>query len=190
MKNKLIYLLFVLPRIVKYQILSTNQVKGRIPIKNYPCLFSGKGQISFGENTKLGYKDSPCFYSGYSYFEARTLNAKISIGNQVFINNKCSIVADKSSVEIKDKVLIGTNCNILDSDFHDLHPDKRHQNSQKYKKVVIEENVFIGNNVTILKGVTIGENSVIGAGSVVVKDIPKNVIASGVPCQVIRLLDA
>ena len=33
---------------------------------------------------------------------------------------------------------------------------------------------------------TIGENSVIGAGSVVVKDIPKNVIAVGNPCRVLR----
>ncbi|HGY8983424.1 TPA: galactoside O-acetyltransferase, partial [Escherichia coli] len=32
----------------------------------------------------------------------------------------------------------------------------------------------------------IGDNSVIGAGSVVIKDIPPNVVAAGVPCRVIR----
>lgn len=35
-------------------------------------------------------------------------------------------------------------------------------------------------------GVTIGNNTVIGAGSVVTKDIPDNVIATGVPCRVVR----
>ena len=38
----------------------------------------------------------------------------------------------------------------------------------------------------ILPGVTIGENSVIGAGSVVTKDVPKNSVAYGNPCRVVR----
>ena len=38
----------------------------------------------------------------------------------------------------------------------------------------------------IVPGVTIGKNSVIGAGSVVTKDIPKNVVAVGNPCRVLR----
>ena len=33
---------------------------------------------------------------------------------------------------------------------------------------------------------TVGSGSVIGAGSVVTHDIPKGVIAAGVPCKVIR----
>ena len=37
-----------------------------------------------------------------------------------------------------------------------------------------------------MPGVTIGENSVIGAGSVVTKDIPKNSVAYGNPCRVVR----
>nr|WP_319795969.1 hypothetical protein [Streptococcus pneumoniae] len=36
------------------------------------------------------------------------------------------------------------------------------------------------------QGVTIGDNSVIGSGSVVIKDIPASVVATGVPCRVIR----
>jgi len=155
-----------------------------------PCLFNGEGQIMIGNKTVLGIVASPYFYSNYSYFEARSSDAKIIIGKEVFVNNKCSMVADKTSIEIKDKVLIGTNCTILDSDFHNLHPKRRHDNSQSSEKILVEKNVFIGNNVTILKGVTIGENSVIGAGSVVSKSIPSNVVASGFPCRVIKTLDA
>ena len=40
----------------------------------------------------------------------------------------------------------------------------------------------------VLKGVHIGKNSLIGAGSVVTKDIPSDVMAAGVPCQVIKQL--
>ncbi len=36
---------------------------------------------------------------------------------------------------------------------------------------------------------TIGENAVIAADAVVVKDVPANVIAGGVPAKVIRRID-
>lgn len=50
----------------------------------------------------------------------------------------------------------------------------------------IGRNVWIGSGSQIMPGITIGDNSVIGAGSVVTHDIPENVVAFGVPCQVIR----
>jgi len=52
--------------------------------------------------------------------------------------------------------------------------------------VEIGNNVWIGINTTIIGPVTIGDNAVIGAGSVVLKDIPSNAIAAGVPAKVIR----
>ena len=54
------------------------------------------------------------------------------------------------------------------------------------KPITVGNNVWIGAGSTILAGVSIGDNSVIGAGSVVKKSIPANVVAVGVPCQVIR----
>ena len=39
-------------------------------------------------------------------------------------------------------------------------------------KIVIEDNVFIGNNSMILKGVRIGKNTIIGAASLVTHNIP------------------
>lgn len=59
-----------------------------------------------------------------------------------------------------------------------------------YGKIVIGKNCFIGCRVTILPGVTIGDNVIIGAGSVVTQDIPSNSVACGVPCKVIRTLEA
>lgn len=48
------------------------------------------------------------------------------------------------------------------------------------KKVVVEDNVWIGANVTISK------NTIIGSGSVVTKSIPENVIEVGNPWSVLR----
>jgi acetyltransferase-like isoleucine patch superfamily enzyme len=52
--------------------------------------------------------------------------------------------------------------------------------------ITIGNNVWIGINATIVGPVTIGDNAVIGAGSVVLKDIPSNAVAAGVPAKVIR----
>jgi len=54
------------------------------------------------------------------------------------------------------------------------------------KKIVIEDNIWIGAGVRILGGVRIGTGSVIGAAAVVTKDIPPMSVAVGVPARVIK----
>lgn len=56
----------------------------------------------------------------------------------------------------------------------------------KKGKVVFEKNCKIGANSVIMPGVTVGENSVVGALSFVNKDIPKNVVAFGVPAKIVK----
>lgn len=176
---------FVKLRILKYKSLSTcQQVLGQ-PKLFHPLLLNGKGKISFGKNVQIGVVNSPNYYSHYSYFEARCSESEIFIGNDVTINNNCSIEA-LSKVSIHNNVLIGINCAILDNDGHDLAIEKRLSGTPKCAKITIEKNVFIGDNVTILKGVTIGKNSVIGNGSIVTKNIPANVIAVGNPAKIIK----
>lgn len=176
---------FVNLRILKYKGLSTcQQVLGQ-PKLYHPLLLNGKGKISFGNNVQIGVVNSPEYYSHYSYFEARNSESNISIGNNVTINNHCSIEA-LLKITIQDDVLIGVNCAILDNDGHDLVSDKRITGIPKSEEILIKNNVFIGDNVTILKGVTIGENSVIGNGSIVTKSIPANVVAAGNPAKIIK----
>lgn len=189
MKERLLHVLFQLPRIIKYQLLSTNKrVKGK-GVLNSPCLFSGQGEIVLGEKVSLGVKTSPFYYNSYIYIEARDCNSKVVIEEGVFINNNTSIIADFETIHIKKNTLIGCNCTIVDSDFHALNPLERNSGKQKTGSVTIGENVFIGNNVTILKGVTIGANSVVGNGAIVTKDVFKNSVVAGVPAKVIKKLD-
>lgn len=49
---------------------------------------------------------------------------------------------------------------------------------------VIGNNVDIGTGATLLGRITIGDNVLIGANAVVVRDVPANHIAVGVPAQV------
>ncbi|MFZ7130964.1 MAG: NeuD/PglB/VioB family sugar acetyltransferase [Eubacteriales bacterium] len=53
----------------------------------------------------------------------------------------------------------------------------------------IGNEVYLGSGSVLRNKISIGDNSVIGAGSVVVKDIPPNVVAVGVPAKILRKLD-
>lgn len=60
-------------------------------------------------------------------------------------------IAEGEGIEIAANTLIGTNCQIMDSDFHNLNPDKRMGAKAQTAKVSIGRNVFLGSNVVILK---------------------------------------
>ncbi len=101
------------------------------------------------------------------------------------VNNNAFIKSEGPGIRIGANALIGSCVEILDSDFHDLHPDRRRGGKPQMAAVELEENVFVGDGAKILKGVRIGAHSVIGAGSVVTKSIPAGVIAAGNPARVI-----
>lgn len=174
-------------RKVFYKFASTND---RIKGKYYgvqPVVIKGKGEVIFGEHVQLGVVNSPLFYNAYAYIEARTEKSSISFGNNISINNQFTVVSELEVV-IQDDVLIGLNCSIYDSNFHDLDISNRIQTDPFPKKVTIGKNVFIGNNVTVLKGVTLGENSVVATGSIVSQSFPANVLIGGAPAKIIREL--
>jgi maltose O-acetyltransferase len=143
----------------------------------------GQGTIRFNGAVNLGWFPSAHFFSGYIYIEARTAESVIEIEDSVNINNDSVLVSEGAGIYIGKRSMLGTHCEIIDSDFHDLHPDRRHGGVGKMGKVVIGENVLIGSNVKILKGVRIGNNAVIANGSVVTRSIPENAMAFGNPAR-------
>lgn len=177
------------PRITKHRLLSTcHRVYGR-PIFIQPVQIVGLGQVYFDGCVRLGCYPSPFFFNGYIDLEVRGKDSLLRIGDGTWINNNCVLICEHTSISIGRNVLIGTNVEIYDSDFHGLDPTLRKvSDPTQAKEVVIGDNVFIGSNCKILKGVRIGNNSVLANASVVVRSIPANVIAGGNPAKVIRNL--
>ena len=187
MIKKYIVKILMLLRKLKYSFFSNNSNVVGSYRQFQPVVIRGKGKVSFGSNVNFGVINSPLFHTGYIYIEARTETSEIKFGSNVNINNGFSIVSEKN-IHIEDDVLIGFNCHIIDSDFHNIEIDRRTETDPLSAEVIIKKNVFIGNNVTILKGVTIGENSVVASGAVVTKSCPKNVVIGGVPARVIKTI--
>ena len=62
----------------------------------------------------------------------------------------------------------------------------RNQGYDDYKKVVIEDDVWIGRRAMIMPGSHIGKGAVIAAGSVVSGNVPEYAVVGGVPAKVIK----
>jgi acetyltransferase-like isoleucine patch superfamily enzyme len=114
---------------------------------------------------------------------AKNRNARLQIGDRVFVNQGASVLA-ACSIEIGDDCLIGDYVAVLDSNWHSLDSD----NPTRSAPVVIGNNVWLCRGVTVLPGSKIGDHTVVAAGSVVKGDLPARVLAAGNPAQVVREL--
>jgi maltose O-acetyltransferase len=170
-------------RVLKYRLLSDcPNVQGR-PYCQQPVQLVGKGTIRFAPGVILGCYPSSYFFNGYIYIEARSPTSIVEIGEGVIINNNSVLVSDGEGIFIGARSMLGTHCEIIDSDFHDLHPDRRHNGVGKTAQVVIEENVLIGANVKITKGVRVGRNAILSNGAVVTRSVPADAVAFGNPAR-------
>ena len=95
------------------------------------------------------------------------------IGKNLIIDHGMGVVIGETAV-------IGNHCLI----YHgvtlggvDLNPVKRHP--------TLQDGVVVGAGAKILGNITIGEHSRIGANSVVIKDVPPNSTATGIPAKVV-----
>ena len=55
---------------------------------------------------------------------------------------------------------------------------------QTWRRVRIEEGAQVGIGAVVLPGRKVGSRALVGAGAVVVKDIPADVVAVGIPARV------
>jgi len=160
-------------------------------------ILNGRPQIDIRNGSKLRIGDGVTLNSrnwGYHInmhspvkLFADKPGAIIRIGDNTKIHGTC--IHAYESVEIGSNCLIAANCQIFDSNGHDLSfPDVENRINTRggSKPIKIEDSVWIGANSVILPGVTIGRGSVISANSVVNKYIPPMVIAGGNPARVIK----
>ena len=149
----------------------TNLLKEIFPLENNvkSAFFEPNIRVEYGTNVSFGKN----FYMNYDCMLLDV--AKISIGDNVMFGTRVMIVTPMHPMLGEERIM-------------QQYPDGFY-NIEYAKPVTIGNNVWLASGVIVCPGVTIGDNAVIGAGSVVTRDIPSNVLATGVPCKVIRGLD-
>ncbi|MFV9505989.1 MAG: acyltransferase [Oscillochloridaceae bacterium umkhey_bin13] len=110
------------------------------------------------------------------------VNARLIIGDQVFVNQGTRIICTKH-IAIGNNCLIGDECLLIDNDYHTISTRPVRQ-----EPIILEDNVWLASRVIILRGVTIGRGSVIGAGAVVTRSIPQYSFAVGAPAKVFKTI--
>lgn len=111
-----------------------------------------------------------------------------------------TVICAAASVRIGDRVMLGANTTITDTDSHPIVFRERFaahygldmrlaDSATAVAPVVIEDDVFVGMHAIVLKGVTIGRGAVVAAGSLVTRDIPPGAIVGGIPARVLGHID-
>ena len=116
------------------------------------------------------------FISQYAKFRTGVeIHPGAKIGTGVFIDHGCGIVIGETA-EVGDGCTLyqGVTLGGTGKDTGKRHP-------------TLGKNVTVGSGAKVLGPFTIGDNSKIAAGAVVLKEIPSNATAVGVPAQVVKL---
>lgn len=107
------------------------------------------------------------------FFTGIEIHPGAKIGRRLFIDHGMGIVIGETC-EIGDDVVL----------FQGVTLGGRGQEKGK-RHPTIKNNVAIYSGSKVLGAITIGENSKVGAGSVVLKDVPDNATAVGVPSRIV-----
>jgi len=179
--------------LMKAQVFGLKVERGAKCYGNVHVLRAPGSEISIGKNVNIvssSWKSTSSSLFAVTKFRTWSKTAKIIIGDNVGLNGT-SISVRSKMVRIGEGTMIAPNVMIVDSDFHATWPPEGRLTNPAFEMdadVVIGRNVWIGSRSMLLKGVNVGDNSIIAAGSVVVKDVPPNVIAGGVPARVLKQL--
>lgn len=128
---------------------------------------------------KLGIK-KPIDYNSVEYLRSRG----VQIGENVHILNSTIDYGHGFLVSIGNHVTL-TGVRVLAHDASTQIP----LGVSKVGRVVIGDEVFVGQGAIILPNTHIGNRVVIGAGAVVSRDIPDNSIAVGNPIRIVGTYD-
>jgi acetyltransferase-like isoleucine patch superfamily enzyme len=113
------------------------------------------------------------------------VKAGLKIGRGVRVIGRPDFGSEPYLIEIGDHVTISSNVTFITHDggtwvFRHLPP---YLGLQRFGRIVIGDNCFIGDGAIIMPDVSIGPNSVVGAGAVVTRSVSANSVVAGVPAR-------
>ena len=97
-----------------------------------------------------------------------------TIGHRVFIDHGMGVVIGETAV-------IGDDCTL----YHGVTLGGTSWNKGK-RHPTLEQGVVIGAGAKVLGPITVGKNAKIGSNAVVVKDVPENATAVGIPARILE----
>ena len=120
------------------------------------------------------------------------IEPKIDVGFKpnIIIGQRCQINQNVTirSAEIGDFVMIAPGVTFLDRQhiFVSLDKPMVTQGVTSRQKIIVKNDVWIGQNAIVMPGITIGTGAIVAAGAVVTKDVPPFTVVAGVPACVIK----
>ncbi len=166
-------------------VLGTKLINKDARLIRAPITIRGKKYIDFGIGLTTG-KNCQIEVNGEHLKCCLKFGSNVNIGHNVRI--QCA-----EKITIGSNVLMGSRITIIDNSHGSYTGENQdapvvppNERILKAAPIEISDNVWIGDGVVIQQGVHIGAGSIISANSVVTKDIPKAVIAGGMPCRIIK----
>ena len=159
--------------------------------RGWPLFAAARGsQIVIGPRARLASRteDTALGVAHRCVFRTLRTTARLSIGSDFRASGVTLCAA--TSIVIGDRVVIGADALIVDTDFHALDPERRSPVGDdilaaRCTPVQIGDDVFIGARAIILKGAILRQGVVVGAGAVVTGTIEPFSIVAGNPARVI-----
>jgi serine O-acetyltransferase len=141
---------------------------------NYPGVWAISNYRIANWFHRKGFKLFARFIMGVTQFVTNIdIHPAATIGRRVFIDHGIGVVIGETAI-VGDDVLIYQGVTLGGVS---LDPGKRHP--------TIERGVVIGAGAKVLGNITIGHDSKIGANSVVVRSVPPESTAVGIPAKVV-----
>lgn len=112
--------------------------------------------VSIHETVQLGF--------GNLIFAGCQMTVGIQLGNHVHLNQGCTL---SHGATLEDFVTLSPGCHVAGD-------------------CTLHRSAFLGTGVNTVQGISIGKECVVGAGATVVRDLPNNVVAVGVPAKPIQ----
>ena len=158
-------------------------------------------QTKYGTNPKIYRKRIEAYRKRYNIEDGCTISNHVVIERNHYLQGsikigKNALISKNVFLDYSGELIIHDNVMLANGVIIETHDHDIFSNPNVSVKIaipsklVICEGAMIGSRAIILPSCHyIGKNARIGAGAVVVKDIPDNAVAVGIPAKVVKMLE-